>query len=150
MREEESSGKAFRCAVKLQFENQQNKTYLFVAEEFFDSQGIRLFSTRGKYSVYCLEDKGFLSDEYAINWEKCAFPALINLRYHDPKTDETQENYTITAMLRWRDFLIYGGYDGRLHLLRLESLEASEESGECRLQDMCLSRVFSALTSPIT
>lgn len=53
-------------------------------------------------------------------------------------------------MLRYKDIMIYGGMDGKLHLLRLESLDIAEEISEYRISDMCLSRVYSALTTPIT
>ena len=98
-----------------------------MTEEYFDNQGIRLFSPRGRYSVFCLEDKSLLADEFSINWERASFPNLINLKYQDPKTDETQDAYSITAMLRYKDIMIYGGMDGKLHLLRLESLDTAEE-----------------------
>ena len=41
--------------------------------------------------------------------------------------DETHSNYIITAMIRYKDILIYGGIDGKIHLLKLESLDIAEE-----------------------
>ncbi len=46
------------------------------------------------------------------------------MRYYNPKSDEVYENYIITSMLTYKDTIIYGGHDGKLHLVRLESLDA--------------------------
>ena len=90
-----------------------------------------------------------MPDEFSIPWDEFSFPSLINLRYYNPKSDEVYENYNITSMLKYRDTIIYGGHDGKLHLVRLESLDAFENISEYRISEMCLSRIFSALTTPI-
>lgn len=123
---------------------------MYMREEYVDKKGNRLFETKGKYEVYCVDDKTFLVDEYYTKWSGASFPGLINMRYHNPKTDETKDDYCITAMLRMEGILIYGGIDGRIHIVKLESLDTCEDLTEYRISDMCLSRVYSALTTPIT
>jgi len=42
---------------------------------------------KGRYSVYCFEDKNYLVDEFAIDWSTANFASLINLRIHDSRTE---------------------------------------------------------------
>lgn len=114
-----------------------------------DFKGRKVSSARAKYSVYCMEDHALLPDEFTIDWTHANFPSLVNLRMHDPNTDELSEDYQITCMLRSDSTLYYGGFDGKLHLVRVESLDIYGGIKEYKLTDMCLSRCYDSHTSAI-
>lgn len=104
---------------------------------------------KGRHSVYCLEDKSYLVDEFSVDWLNASFSSLVNVHMHDSQTEEQSEEYTITSMVRCGGSVIYGGVDGRLHLVSIGSLDVDAPIKDYKLTDMCLSRIYSSHTSPI-
>ena len=76
----------------------------------------------GKYEVFCLEEKSYLTDEFAVDWTAFSFANLINIKTVGADGEPNQEKYSFTAMHIDENLVICGGMDGRIHLLRKDML----------------------------
>ena len=96
----------------------KGKQYLIFYHEFISAQNRHRLSHKGKYEIYCFEEKSYLSDEFGIPWTSDSFPNLLHVIAVGPKGNRIPEEYLLTAVHQFEHTLFCGGVDGRLHLLK--------------------------------
>ena len=58
----------------------EEKNYLVMYEQYFNENNIRVNNdSKGKFKVYCIEEKCFIKEEFSLNWKNVKFPNLINI-----------------------------------------------------------------------
>lgn len=80
----------------MHWKNINDRHYILLYSEYIDTH--LKPKNNGKYEIYCLEEKSYLSDEFVIEWINFNFANLINIKTVGPDGETNPEKYGFTAM----------------------------------------------------
>ena len=79
-----------------------------------------------------------------VDWSNCILPHTVYARYMDNKN-----LLSISQLVRFDSKLIYGDYNGDIHVVPFNSLITDKNMSDLQLSDMFLGKTHPGLTSAI-